>query len=1136
MRLEKYVKNPIFVILVLSLAIPLFWIKPGYVISHSDYVFPMEYSPEVFTRYLYAWTSKNSLGSEYSRGIMQIPYQFSIYSLWLLRIPLEIIQYLHFSFLIFLGALFFYKIVTRFMGGSAVYGILMAFLYVFNPYSLTVFWSNISLTLLPYLLAPGFFYYTLLTIGVAEGRKKNYFLLGLFSWGISWCSNPVFFATVSTMSFLFSMFYYRLENHVLNTRSALKRIGCYFLAVVIPNLYWIPVFVSGLVAEASAVASNNIGFEGNVLSLVQAITKKSSILELLKLKGFWVLYSKYQSQYYYDYANFYKQADAVFFVPVAIILAYFYNSRFKLDRFATLLLIFTALFLIVLSGTHTLIGGIFYSLILKTPVGVGFRNPLDKFGPLFAIIYLLLVYFSYLKIKAGLKSRSHLVVLNTVLLVYVFVVGYPVYSGTLFRKSFDSKLSSYYTKIPKEYKVISGHLEQKGRLYVLPYLEQYIGTFYKWEESNYQGGHFSYFLFKPDTPGGQAKLPVSMMEWVVINPESAVRLANLLGVTDYIYHHDIFLQYHRDVFKYSRSAVSKAIERYLATTAQKEYEGVNADVYTNSSKPFPEVGVATNVVGILTRREDYESMFSLPFIRRVLDSGGGFVTSREYSGVSTYDSKIFEGLSLYTEYPVPEVWNNGWATPVITKEPFTPSWYLMTAKERVELFNASGYSEKIDLLNWNSAKRAEESIIFPEHKSALIKEYEKISTELLNILDEVKVQDRGASYYEVVDKVISYSRRYSEHLDGKPDITLYKLLSIARYDDTSGCLGPQCYGFGKLGPMVSVPVSVLDSENDYDGDGFKLNNDKYSSFSNIEDGVAIFSDYKTVENEAAVITLDTPPRTKLTQSSEWQEVKSDFWDREGTGRNVYLLSIEDWTPGNDYNIFINVGLKINPSDTIGVVEEIDDYKEEGSHSLHLLFKHVVKKEDVFFKDAGLPSSSLISGVYPASNRSVKAWIYYIGQGKPDTEVVDTAVIKKIEPNLFLVQESNTLQKVPSIQYTKLSPVHYSVSIDKSDSRAFLYLNQNFNKMWKVYRSESRLDGLHVFRSMFMNPLKTSHRVFNGYSNVWEIDSSLLANDTNTFHIFFLPQLYFVSGVAFTAIMLLLFVLKEAWNVYTRRHR
>lgn len=574
---------------VVSAMVPFFWYHRGYLMTISDLYFPLLYDPVIYHRYFFSWLEKFAPGVESSRGLLQIPYQTFIYLFSMLHLSMQTIQHILFSFLIFMSVVFFSKTIFDLQPKfDKKLAFLISFFYVFNPYSLTVFWGTISLTIIPYLLLPVFQYYfnRVFVVRYEAFNINDLIKLGIVSLLMNSCGNPIFLFSVLLVDFVALSVWWLSGNY---HKIVWKKILLFAVLLFLLNSFWVGNFVFSMLSEAQNIAQNNIGYENNPLGLVKAITFNATVSELLQLKGFWVLYGKYMGQPYYDYAGYYKDLGVAFyFFPLAFIFLFLTRQKRKPVAYLYLLIFLLSIF--VIQGIHLYLGAAFYTVMLKSVLGIAFRNPMDKFGPLFVFSYLLcfsLLFASYTNHK--IKR-----IIISILLVYLILCWYPLLSGKIFRKV-PGKLQSYYVQVPDEYYQIRELLSEKkllANLYTYPYLEQYFGTAYNWGETSFQGGHPSYYLFHTNTIGGGNKEAIKAFQAITRGEkEAAIDLLSHLGVRYVLFHDDFNWDYHKYHLEELKTNKSGAIDGFNKIFGEKgKLEKGKLTFYTIDN-PYPYIYV-----------------------------------------------------------------------------------------------------------------------------------------------------------------------------------------------------------------------------------------------------------------------------------------------------------------------------------------------------------------------------------------------------------------------------------------------------------------------------------------------------------------------------------------------------------------
>jgi len=136
---------------------------------------------------------------------------------------------------------------------------------------------------------------------------------------------------------------------------------------------------------------------------------------------------------------------------------------------------------------------------------------------------------------------------------------------------------------------------------------------------------------------------------------------------------------------------------------------------------------------------------------------------------------------------------------------------------------------------------------------------------------------------------------------------------------------------------------------------------------------------------------------------------------------------------------------------------------------------------------------------------------------------------------------------PQITFKKINPTKYLVKVEGAKNPFWLVFSESFHKQWKLYKSQVtsyRSQGFkeivaeypklkvkevkHLMKLtpqdikyLFLEPLKTSHLLVNGYANGWYIEPKKLGLGENfILVIYFWPQSLFYLGLAISGITFL----------------
>ncbi len=127
-------------------------------------------------------------------------------------------------------------------------------------------------------------------------------------------------------------------------------------------------------------------------------------------------------------------------------------------------------------------------------------------------------------------------------------------------------------------------------------------------------------------------------------------------------------------------------------------------------------------------------------------------------------------------------------------------------------------------------------------------------------------------------------------------------------------------------------------------------------------------------------------------------------------------------------------------------------------------------------------------------------------------------IKRIYDNkAFLLEQRDAVMKDPDVEFTKISPVKYHITVKNIQDNYILVFLENYNKGWKI----KSLDGKTT------NP---THFSINGYANAWYLPDT---QSTQTYEIYYAPQKLFLVGLAVSTSTVLVAVGVLALNKFLR---
>lgn len=153
-------------------------------------------------------------------------------------------------------------------------------------------------------------------------------------------------------------------------------------------------------------------------------------------------------------------------------------------------------------------------------------------------------------------------------------------------------------------------------------------------------------------------------------------------------------------------------------------------------------------------------------------------------------------------------------------------------------------------------------------------------------------------------------------------------------------------------------------------------------------------------------------------------------------------------------------------------------------------------------------------IYTPSSGAKSLKIYLCNSNMTPPEFENLEFHEIVSPDIVAVDELPEVSRdYPKIEYSKIDPTHYRISVENATSPFVLVFNQSFNSSWQLDLQNS------------------GHFTINGYANAWKISKT----GTYTLDLLYTPQSNFKKGVIISLISVLFALgLSIASTLYNRR--
>lgn len=491
---------PISVFLILGLVVFLTWFGKDFLFTGTDVYFPISRISSIY-RNFFTW-STNSTGSQSTSMSIMLPYGLFLIISEKLNLPLPFTQHLWYYYIFVLSgfsAYLFSKTVIKkiFNVDTIIPPVIAGIFYMANPF-VAVMSSTYTPFWLTYASMPLKLYLVIIGFGSSQKLKDVVFrvLLWLLISSSSY-GNPKYLI-LDIIPYLILMTSYLLfEKNKLSIKHTLIYFIQFLSLLIIFNLYWLIPQI--YLIKNSIIDTRQVYELVGVPRLLNYLwTSASGVLNGFILIGHKPLPDYYGSVPYYKYSNylFSPLYKVVGLLPIFLLMFVAISKKkimnYYIYVFCTFTLIFSVFGMLGATSPASEINSFFVN---KIPLFLDlFSNPY----PIFSIYYLValstIVSIGIFILKS---KKSSLVFIPkaftvTIVIILLFFIGRPVWTGELVRKSSyveNEYLTSHLYKIPDYYysikKIISPD-DIYSRILSIPYPKMGV-VVYQWKDGGYSG-------------------------------------------------------------------------------------------------------------------------------------------------------------------------------------------------------------------------------------------------------------------------------------------------------------------------------------------------------------------------------------------------------------------------------------------------------------------------------------------------------------------------------------------------------------------------------------------------------------------------------------------------------------------------
>lgn len=931
-------------------------------------------------------------------------------------------------------------------------------------------------------------------------------------------SNIALGITVFIPQFLYFVYNFRSIN-----KHKLVNIGLYLLLMMLTSLWWILPLTFYFFNSAKEI------FSANWFSA----TGIGDLGSNFRFIGQWGWYGGHFLYNYYPFNQYYDSFIVVLITYTIIVFAFLGNnignvgeSKFRKIRAFFIFLSIFGLFLINGSGAPF---GLIYNFLYNNAFGFKiFREPFTKFGEIYVLSVCILFYFSLEHLRSTLlKKLSYRILAFVLILLSVFIAVKPSLLGDHVWSKWNGSMRTFRVNVPDYWNEFENYVKlniNDSRILTTPKI--FYGAAWNWPNGissaddiaiNFIGNSNNLLRNPLSSAGGKSGAVLdNFFNNISLNPN----YLGLLGA-DYVLQENDFDWRYSPVPIYSPdkntlfmrnlellkvAEFGKFTNEYMSKIVNEDPDTlVRNDMYaTLLNKPalilyrpgidktLPKIYIPKRVVYSTGKIQDLPSIVD----SEDKDSGdeirGAYFLDVYKSDVNKFansdilsqsDSVVIFPRKLTTKMdPNTFIWNIGWSWPDINVNPKSLEYKLVIFQERIDLISLFDNMKKLDLLAWNSAKRAEEIRKYSLNdgdKLRLISNLLDNVNKGIDIIEKTPESKRDDRYWEVVTKFNSYVERafgtLSEfNIDLAKDTKILDAMSrfkaaILKMNDIT--CGELCYKF-------QVPE-----------------NGTYSLF--IEGNLI----------EELYLKKNNPIQRNLnpslyTKSLEIGEIKN-------FGETGKFAQIKGWEEDKQYKISFDYETNSGKLGFVLIEEikkKIDSRKIERKSLIKELpntFSTDIKNQEIIqnTKYCTFIENSLCYTHYEKivkSSKKVGNALFLFELNSGDFPIKNFRIKNVSLPDVRLVKKTlrnvnGNVNSIPKIEFTRINPTRYVIHVSNAKSPYFLVFNDTFNIGWKLYRTDKDILKIKeylilgwvgdIFRNLLKGydtlPVKTATKYFNG---------------------------------------------------------
>lgn len=302
----------------------------------------------------------------------------------------------------------------------------------------------------------------------------------------------------------------------------------------------------------------------------------------------------------------------------------------------------------------------------------------------------------------------------------------------------------------------------------------------------------------------------------------------------------------------------------------------------------------------------------------------------------------------------------------------------------------------------------------------------------------------------------------------------------------------------------SVKMSVL------------LNNDQIATYSakEIENKVVIDLDNLNISSPKNTMTVQITNRENLIDSSKWNTVEQMQAVTIDSGGILFSPNLKVASGGVYSNPVIYQEIKHWISGATYLLKI--RHKEQDGANLHLRLREKrniydnntdswhIGEINIFNDDINSKPKGDELKVIVTADKNATGALLYISGVNGITKIESIELERILIPNIYLINEKNDQKTIvnqkPTVNFTKINPTKYKVTISNMTNPFFLVFSETFDKGWKIYGKDTAYLP------------ETQHFLVNGYANAWYLTpKDLDGKNQSKFIVEYVPQRLFYLG-------------------------